>query len=358
MKICWLTAGAAPYTIKLLDEIGKKIDLCVVLNDVKEENRNSEWSVNNSYSFELYVIDNDYKKRIKEYADSCDLLVDGNYLSSYGYYAVSEFKKRNKKTILTADGGIPRNRGYLINKFMSYLMNRHDHFLSSSTITDRYFKYYGVDLSKVYHYKFTSLTNDDIVSNKKQREKKQEYRNKLGMSDRFVLLSVGRPIKIKGFDILLDAYIKSGLTDKIDLYIVGGYPQKNIEKIVEENHLENVHFVGLISKEELNEYYAAADALIMCSRGDVWGLVINEALSFGLPIISSDMCMASLHFADICNNPIICPLTDIDKYADVLNKIYSDSDMRKQLELNAFSVVKDYSIENSMDDIINVLSLL
>lgn len=358
MKVCWLTAGAAPYTIKLFNEIAKQVELCVVLNDVKEENRNSDWNLIDSDSFELYVIDGNYNKKIQEYAKECDLLVDGNYLSYYGYYAVTQFKKRNKRTILTADGGIGRDRGFLINKTMSYLMNRHDYFLSSSTITDRYFKFYGVDLNKVFHYRFTSLSKEDIRTNKELRKNKQEYRNKLGMSDKFVLLSVGRPIKVKGFDILLNAYKESGLADKIDLYIVGGYPQENISKIVEDNHLNNVHFVGVISSRELNEYYAAADALIMCSRGDVWGLVINEALSFGLPVISSDMCMAALHFASDNENPIICSLNETSEYAKAMNKLYFDHEYKQQLESCAFKQIEGYSYENSADDIIKTLSLL
>ena len=357
MRVCWLTTSPAPYTIKLFEEIGKKIDLSIVLYDEIEENRNSEWKIDSSKYFKLYKIDSNYNSKIKEFAESNDILLDGFYLSKFGYKAVSEFKKRNKKVALVADGGVARNRGMLINNIMSYLMNRHDYFLSSSEITDRYFEYYKVNKEKIHHYRFTSLTNSDIISNKELYKKKEELRWKLGF-DKFTLLSVGRPIKIKGFDILLDAYIKTNLTDYIDLFIVGGKPQEDILKKVNKNNLKNVHFVDVLSSDKLREYYAASDASIICSRGDVWGLVINEAFSYGLPMISSNMTMAGLHFAQFGNNPIICELENIDEYSNAIKEIYNNKELRNKMSKQAFEVIKDYTIENSCSDIINILSLL
>ena len=357
MKICWLTTVAAPYTINLFKRIAKTEELCVVMHDAKEENRNDDWKIIESDSFKLYVVDNNYKKKIKEFAEYYDIFVDGMYLSFYGAYATKVFNEKNKPTVMAADGGVPRNRGFIINGIMSYLMNRHKHFLSSSVVTDRYFNYYKVDRN-IQHYRFTSLFEKDIASNKEYRNKKNQLRSELGFSDNFILLSVGRPIKVKGFDILLNAYMKTGLTDKIDLYIVGGEPQDDIRKIVSDNKLINVHFVGVISSEELRKYYAASDASIICSRGDVWGLVINEALSYGLPTISSNMCMAGVHFGELCVNPAICELEDTDEYAKQINKLYYDLDYREKMSSEGLEAIKGYTIENSAQDIINALSLL
>ena len=357
MKVCWLTTSPAPYTINLFNEIGKNITLSVVLYDMVEKNRNVEWSLAGRRNFQLYTIGKNYNDVIDKLAKDNDVLVDGFYLSKYGYKAVSVFKKYHKKIVMAADGGIPRNRGLFINGMMSYLMNRHECFLSSSSVTDNYFKYYKVDTNKIYHYKFTSLFSKDIVANRELTESKEELRNKLGFS-KFTLLSVGRPIKIKGFDILLNAYMKSGLTNDIDLYIVGGKPQDDIQKIVDDNKLHNVYFIDVISSKELREYYAASDASIICSRGDVWGLVINEALSYGLPTISSNMTMAGVHFNQLCSNPIICDINDINAFTNAIKNIYNNRNLRQEMAKQAFEVIGDYSIENSCSDIINILSLL
>ena len=358
MKVCWLTTVAAPYTIRLFNEIAKKVDLYVVLHDAKQDYRNSDWELIESDTFRLFYVDKNYNKTISKLAKECDILVDGIYLSYYGFKAVSEFGKNNKKIVMAADGGIARNRGFIIDGIMSYLMNRHDHFLSSSEITDRYYRYYKVPADKLYHYRFTSLSNDEIKQNKKLRKKKDDFKEELDIKDEFVLLSVGRPVKVKGFDILLNAYMNTQLCDKIGLYIVGGKAQDEIQKIVDDNGLRNVHFIDVLSSEELNKYYALADASIICSRGDVWGLVVNEALSFGLPVISSDMCVAGLHFAQLGNNPEICELEAIEQYSASIKSLFYDHEKREEMSKQAFEVIKGYTLENSAQDIIDILNLL
>lgn len=358
MKVCWLTYSPAPYTIRLFDEIGKKVNLSVVLYNDIEKNRNEEWNISGNHNFKLYVIDNNYDETINNLAKECDVLIDGFYLSLYGYKAVTKFKKYNKKVAMIADGGIAKNRGFIINGIMSYLMNRHDAFLSSSTITDRYFNYYKVDQSKISHYRFTSLTKEDIEENVKQFANKKDLRKELNIDDKFALICVGRPIKSKGFDILLNAYIDSGLKDKINIYVIGGEPQKDISDIVEKNNLTNVHFVGLLNTQELGKYYASADTLILPTRTDTWGLVIPEAMSYGLPVITSDNCVAGLHFALLSNNPIICKLSDLSTFKDAIIKVFNDETLRNDMSNNALYVIKDYTIEGSSEDITNILSLL
>ena len=358
MKVCWLTTVAAPYTIRLFEEIAKKVDLCVVLNDAKEENRNDEWKIIESDSFRLYIIDENYKHKIRELAQEYDILVDGVYLSKYGYIAVNEFRKQNKKIVMAADGGIPKNRGFIINGIMSYLMNRHDYFLSSSEITDRYFNFYGVDSKKISHYRFTSLTEKDIRYNRELIKKRNELRKKLGIDDKFTIISVGQPIDRKGFDILVKAYLETGLKDEMNLYIIGGKAQDKVQKIVDDNRLDNVHFIDLIGSKELGEYYAASDLFVLCTREDIWGLVIQEAMSYGLPVITSDNCVAGLHFNKLDGSVEICESENVKEYADCIRKYYGDDKLLKQLSEKSLDSVKGYTIENSSQDIINILSLL
>ena len=358
MKVCWLTTVAAPYTIRLFEEMAKSIELCVVLDDAREENRNDEWKIIESDSFNLYVIDNNYRNRIRQIAHEYDILIDGMYLSKYGYIAVSEFKKQNKKTVMAADGGIAKNRGFLINEMMSYLMNRHDYFLSSSKITDRYFNYYGVDSAKISHYRFTSLSENDIRYNRQISANKNELRKKLGIDDKFSIISVGQPIDRKGFDILVKAYGQSGLKDEANLYIVGGKAQSKVQKIVDEQNLTNVHFIDLIGSKELSEYYGACDLFVLCTREDIWGLVIEEAMSYGLPVISSDKCVAGLHFNQLDSSVIICESENVQAFAEQILKVYQNKDDLKELSKRSFDTVEGYTIENSSRDIINNLSLL
>lgn len=355
-KLCWLIVGMSPYSIRLLNEIARTYELLAIIDKGNEINRNNEWRLDNNNNFKTYFIDRNYKEKIKEFAKEYDIFFDGEYMSKYGYYAVKEFKKNNKLTILKADGGIAKNRGFFINAFQAYMMKRHDYFMSSSNETSKYFTYYGVNPNKILLYKFTSLTNEDIRINKEYIKDKGKYRKELGIDDKFTLISVGQPIKRKGFDILLKSYIKTGLTSKINLFIVGGKPQDEIKKIVDDNKLNNVHFVDLISSNELKKYYVLSDAFILCTREDIWGLVIEEAMSFGLPVITSNNCVCGNHFNKLNNSVIVCDVNDEVAYANRIKELYEDSQLLNEYSLKALNTVKEYTIENSALDVVKIVN--
>lgn len=357
MKVCWVSNYFSPYKLKLFNEIGKHIELTAVfLPGTDDNNRNDEWKLTEGLSFKSYIIGSDYYSLINRLAKENDILVDSMYSTKYGILAVNAFKRRHKKIIMDSDGGIPIDRGFIMNKAISFFMKRHDYFFSPSKQSNYYFEFYGVDPEKILLYRFTSLMEKEINDHKVLRNSKEEFRKELGIDVKFTILNVGRPIEVKGFDILLDAYMNTGLTDKINLYIVGGKPQEHIQKIVDDNKLDNVHFIDLLPTEELNKYYAASDTLIFTSRGDVWGLVVEEAMSFGLPVIASNKNGAGNHFKTLGNNTMICELNDINAYSDYIKQLYSDSKLLEELSLKSFDIVKDYTIENSARDIIGNLN--
>ena len=359
MKVCSVSNYFSPYKIKLFNEIGKSVELTAVILSGDDGNRNSEWMLPEDVSFKTYVIDKNYSKLIKKLAKENDILIDSMYSTKYGMLAVSAFKKEKKLVLMDADGGIPKDRGFIVNKAVSFFMNRHNYMISTGYSTDLYYKFYGVIEDKLRHYRFSSLSNEDMESHKEMAKHKKEYRKLLGMDeDSFVIINVGRPIKVKGFDILLDSYMKTGKCDKIDLYIVGGQPQEDILKIVEDNKLSNVHFIGLLSTDELNKYYAASDMMVFTSRGDVWGLVVNEAMSFGLPVVTSDMNGAGIHFNSIDEAVIMCPLEDRDAYAKAILKLYSDKNFYNIQSKKSLDAIQGYTIENGARDIINILNRL
>lgn len=332
-KILWLTYVASPYKKKLFIELSKLVDLTVLLVDKKENNRNDEWVFNDD-SLKVIRINDDYKDIINQQVKCNDILLDSMYITKQGKYATKVFNKNNKVTIMHADGGIPKNRGKIINKLMSLAMLKHNYFLSSSKYTDMYYNYYGVKENR-YNYRFTSLTKEDMERHKQMSNNKNKYREGLGIN-RYTFLSVGQPIKRKGYDILVKA-IKD-IKDK-DFIVVGGTPMKEVSDYVKQNNIDNIKFIGLINSKELEKYYAACDAFILPTREDIWGLVINEALSFNLPVITSDNCVAGLNFKDNC---VIVKNEDINGYKEAINTIKPN---------NNYDCVKDYTIENSALDI-------
>ena len=83
-------------------------------------------------------------------------------------------------------------------------------------------------------------------------------------------------------------------TEEYTLCIVGDEPTQEFIEMKNNMKLDNIVFVGFKTKKELKDYYIAADVFCLQTRGDVWGLVVNEAMAYGLPIITTDKCVAGM----------------------------------------------------------------
>ncbi|MCD4703629.1 MAG: glycosyltransferase family 4 protein [Methanosarcinaceae archaeon] len=139
----------------------------------------------------------------------------------------------------------------------------------------------GLFGSKIIVYKY--WVNQDIFKPiDKIKAKKQ-----LGWEDKFVVLFVGRFIKIKGIDVLLEV-ARQSRNNEIYFAFVGDGPMSKEIQIISKT-LENVIFVGKVDNCELPLYYNASDIFIIPSQYEEgFGRVILEAVSCGLPVIGAN----------------------------------------------------------------------
>jgi glycosyltransferase involved in cell wall biosynthesis len=105
-----------------------------------------------------------------------------------------------------------------------------------------------------------------------------------------VFLLVGRLLPLKGYRGFLKAWAQLPMAlhaNNVAIIVGEGEQLEELRGAVLELGLTNVHLVGAKSRLELATYYAAADVFVFPSLVDVWGLVVNEALCFGLPVLGS-----------------------------------------------------------------------
>lgn len=104
-----------------------------------------------------------------------------------------------------------------------------------------------------------------------------------------LFLYVGRLEPWKGVVEMLQAWAASRLGDaEASLLVIGDGEQRcDLESIVTQHELTNVHLAGRIPYDELPAYYAAADAFLIATLEDNWSLVVPEAMACRLPILTS-----------------------------------------------------------------------
>jgi D-inositol-3-phosphate glycosyltransferase len=129
---------------------------------------------------------------------------------------------------------------------------------------------------------------------------KAEARRSLNMrEDEHLLLFVGRIEALKGIDTLIRALFFLGDTGKrLRVLIIGGDVDESFESLgtemarlrslVRELGLQDrIRFLGSRTQEELPAYYAAADAVVMPSYSESFGMVALEAMACGRPVLAS-----------------------------------------------------------------------
>jgi glycosyltransferase involved in cell wall biosynthesis len=116
-----------------------------------------------------------------------------------------------------------------------------------------------------------------------------QLRRKFGFEGTVFLL-VGRMIERKGFRNFIEAWSEASRHRQSPItavFVGSGDEEDALKRRTRELNLKNVLFVGKLEPGELARYYASADIFVFPSLEDVWGLVVNEALCFGLPLMAS-----------------------------------------------------------------------
>lgn len=352
MKVLFLTNIPSPYRVDFFNELGNLCDLTVTFEGVYATDRDAKWKSDKIKNFTaLFMkgirINSDSffcPEIIKIIKQKWDVILVGVYSSPTSMWAIEYMRRKKIPFYIEADGGLISNDSKLKFKIKNRYISSASGWLSSGDMTDKYFAHYGADLSKIYRYPFTSLKSSDLILSQPMSSiKKNHLRQKLGFKEEKIVISVGRFIPLKGFDVLLNA--SSKLDDNTGVYIVGGEPTQEYLDIIKEYNLKNIHFVSFISKTELREYYLAADVFVLPTRSDVWGLVINEAMSCGLPVVTTDKCIAGMELIEDDKNGYVVPVDNSDKLAEKCKYILEHSDLATSMTENNLKKIKEYTIE-------------
>lgn len=177
------------------------------------------------------------------------------------------------------------------------------------------FKYFGFKRSQIFY-------GLNVVDNSFWNE--QNFIGSNNSASGYIL-TVGRQIPKKNFLLLLNAYqnyTSKSVTPK-ELVLVGNGPEHELlVDFVEKNRLNTVKFLPFKSQDELKNLFQKAYYFVLPSRhGETWGLVVNEAMATGLPVVvSNQVGCASTLVKEGVNGYTFSP-NNVNELADLLVKM-------------------------------------
>lgn len=176
-------------------------------------------------------------------------------------------------------------------------------------------------------------------------------RGELGLPNRFCLY-VGRLVRAKGVTDLLQAYaaLDPEIREQLGLVFVGDGPMRaELEADARSVFPGSVHFAGFVDRDELASYYALAECLVLPTHSDTWGLVVNEAMACGLPIVCSRVAGCAADLVD-ANGKLVNP-GDISQLSAALRQISANAELRVAMSAESRRVIQNYSPECCADGI-------
>ena len=137
-----------------------------------------------------------------------------------------------------------------------------------------------------------------------------------------LVLSVGRDVPDKGFDLLTAACVEARV------------------------QLETVR--GGLDEEELARRYVAADVFALLSRHEPWGVVVNEAAASGLPLVLSNRVGAAYDLLRAGENGFLVPADDVREAAGALSKLAADPELRQRMGARSRELVRRWNYDASV----------
>lgn len=179
-----------------------------------------------------------------------------------------------------------------------------------------------------------TITVHNIVDSGEITEKAQdqsEVEPEFLCDKRFKLLTVGRFVEQKGFDIAINACaILKNRAVNLAWYAIGyGEQEQVLQELIQKHGLENTFFV-LGRKDNPYPYMANADLYVQPSRHEGFGLTLAEAKTLDKLIVCTDFAGASEQL-DNGKNGVIVPVCTPEAMAEAIEQLYFDSEYRDQL---------------------------
>ncbi len=203
------------------------------------------------------------------------------------------------------------------------LFPRVDFFLYIGTQNRMFYESYGIAPGQLIFCPYSVDNRRFRNEFEKLKGDKTLIKSKIGVpADGKIILYSGKYVSKKRPLDVIEAFSRLSLPSTWLIMVGEGELRPEMERMIKENGLKNVVLTGFINQSAISEYYSISDVFVMSSEaGETWGLSVNEAMSFGLPVIVSDLTGCSSDLVQNGQNGYIFRTGDVNDLKDKLEQV-------------------------------------
>lgn len=353
MKVYWLFNHPAPYKVNFFNVLGKFIEIHAVFERKSEWGRNASFYKEKPENFTQTICNslplgerNNWTRepvRILK-KNHYDLVIINGWAQFSEQNVIAYCKKHRIPYVFYINGGITPEKEF---KWKYNLKRRNISgafaYLCPDESSKQYLIHYGAEEKRIFFYPYSTIYESSIIPHSESYAHRKRVRKEDGYPFDHFFISSGSFIPRKNYEELITIW--KDLPEDYGLLIVGEGPLKQkYESLIQELGLSQRVFLSpFMPHEKLLETFRYCDGFVFTSKYDIYGHVINEALSQGLPVVSSDRVNAAKH---LIQNGVNGYQVDIDNPRAIQEAILSiNEDMRSE----AIKTAKENTIEKSAD---------
>jgi glycosyltransferase involved in cell wall biosynthesis len=276
-----------------------------------------------------------------------DTIVCGGYNYLASWLALRWAKLNHVPFLLWCESTANDNRSghRVVESLKKNFFDNCDGCIVPGTAAERYARQMGTSPERIFNAP-NAVDNDLFASRANDaRQHASGIKAEFNLPERYFLFA-GRLVKSKGIFELLEAYasLDEDLRSQVGLVFAGdGSLRPELEHIAKSIRPGAIRFVGFLQRDELASYYGLADCLVFPTHSDPWGLVVNEAMACGLPVICGQTagCAADL----VRSNGRLIDSRDVGQLARAMEELAADANSRRQMSRNSLKIIRNYSPE-------------
>lgn len=171
-----------------------------------------------------------------------------------------------------------------------------------------------------------------------------------------VVLFTGKLIAKKRSLDLIRAFAEAQARTPCSLALVGdGELRRDLEAYAEAHRIPRVHFLGFRNQSEIGKLYALADLFVLPSSSEPWGLAVNEAMCFGLPVIVSDRVGSGADLVKPGVNGYVYPSGHVAALSSSIEQALACGKKLQAMGRESREIIEGWGIDRSVDGILRAV---